>query len=79
MQEEKQMFSFAAIFQSEEQFDPQRGYCLIDSTQPGGITRALTDDNLNRNFYIPSVFPELDLYIEPTSHVNGGTAVSPKA
>ena len=52
-----------------------RGYCFVARGQPNGITPALANDTLNRNFYIPQVFPELDLYIERTSAVSSDAAV----
>jgi hypothetical protein len=52
------------------------GYCFIADNQPGGITPILTNDSINRNFYIPEIFSELELYIERTNVANTNAAVS---
>lgn len=53
-----------------------RGYCFVANNQPNGITPALTNDTLSRNFYIPRVFPDLELYIERTNNVDNNAVVS---
>ena len=45
-----------------------RGYCFVTNTQPGGITPILLNESLSQNFYIPEVFPDLELYIERTKN-----------
>ncbi len=54
----------------------ERGYCFITANQPGGITPILTNDSLSRNFYIPEIFPELELYIERTNAADTNATVS---
>ena len=53
-----------------------RGYCFIARNQPNGITPILLNDTLNRNFSIPEIFPDLELYIERTNDVDENAAVS---
>lgn len=53
-----------------------RGYCFIAANQPNGITPILSNDTHNRNFYIPEIFPDLELYIERTNNVEKDAAVS---
>lgn len=53
-----------------------RGYCFVTNNQPSGITPILINESLSQNFYIPEVFPELELYIERTNTADRDAAVS---
>ena len=53
-----------------------RGYCFVVGSQPNGITPILVNDSLSRNFYIPEIFPDLELYIERTNQVDKNATVS---
>ena len=48
----------------------------ITNTQPGGITPILLNESLSQNFYIPEVFPDLELYIERTNTADRDATVS---
>lgn len=52
------------------------GYCFVDGNQPGGITPILINESLSQNFYIPEVFPELELYIKRTNTADRDATVS---
>lgn len=61
------------------QMQDDRGYCFVAGNRPNGITPALINDSLNRNFYIPRAFPDLELYVERTNNVDNNAAVSSSA
>lgn len=57
-----QLYMYAAIL-SENRASSERGYCVIDRLEEGGVATIIANPNFRPMFPIPESFPELAMVI----------------